>query len=383
MGKRAIRFVVLVLLGLITPAFAQTTPPAGTWAQIPNTQLYPAIPFEAKPESSRGDKPELWSPRSLFAFSGGDVAQIDGLWGFLIWGGGHAATPDNSLYWLPFTGSGAKRLMGPYLAPDKVYYYNDPLETYRSVSRNAPLSVTIAAAPKSRHTYSSLLRIEVNGQPAVFCYGGSLLVGSGSGTVATRIFNLSQTYAQAMARPDMGWALKAAAPNSAVSSSSGWDPVQKRVVTRSRNFIGAYYPETDKWENWNIQNAPWGSDFQAGVALDLIGRKMYVLGDRLAEMIDLDTKAYTDLRGRPWAKATGNAIAWHPRTKQIVSWWGGQNLLVIDPVTNATRTVTMTGATISPMEESGTYRRFRIIPNTDQVVLLNAVDQNVFIGTLP
>ncbi|TMK77500.1 MAG: hypothetical protein E6G47_11025 [Actinobacteria bacterium] len=384
MKKKSTGFVLLALLLLIAPAFAQTAPPAGTWAQIPNTQLYPVIPFEAKSESSRGaGNPELWSPRSLFAFSGGDVAQIDGGWGFLIWGGGHAATPDNSLYWLPFDGSGAKRLMGPYLAPDKVYYYNDPLETYRAVSRNAPPSVTAAGAPKSRHTYSSLLRIEVQGRPAVFCFGGSLLVGSGSGTTATRIFDLSQTYAQAMARPDMGWALKAVAPGSAVASSSGWDPVQKRVVTRSRNFIGAYYPDADKWENWNIHNAPYGSDFQAGVAVDVVGRKMYVLGDRLAEVIDLDSKAYTDLRGQPWAKATGNAIAWHPRTKQIVSWWGGQNLLLIDPATNAMRTVTMKGVTVSSMEESGTYGRFRIIPGTDQVVLLNAVDQNVFIGTLP
>ena len=47
------------------------------------------------------------------------------------------------------------------------------------------------------------------------------------------------------------------------------------------------------------------------------------------------------------------------------------------------RTVTMKGVTVSSMEESGTYGRFRIIPGTDQVVLLNAVDQNVFIGTLP
>jgi len=60
------------------------------------------------------------------------------VWGFLIWGGGHAATPDNSLYWLPLDGSGAKRLMGPYLAPARFTTTRIQWDTYRSVSRNAP-----------------------------------------------------------------------------------------------------------------------------------------------------------------------------------------------------------------------------------------------------
>jgi hypothetical protein len=390
--KRLIGFMIVALFLLIASAFTQTAPPVGTWATIPNTQLYPAIPFESKSQSAPGGTPELWSPGGIFAYSGADVAQINGVWGFLFWGGGHGDSPDNSLYWDPFDGSGAKRLMGPYLAPDKVYYYDVPLETFRSVSRNAPPTVTVAAAPKSRHTYSSLLRIDLRGQPAVFNYGGSLSAAGGSGTAATRIFDLSQTYAQAMARPDMGWALQAPGPGTAVSSSSGWDPVQKRVVTRSRGFIGAYYPDSDRWENWNIQSAPYGSDCQASVAMDVVGRKMYVLGDRLAEVIDLDTKAYTDLRSKPWAMAfpgvgvgylAGPGVSWHARTKQIVAWAGGQNLLLIDPVTDVVKTVTMGGATVTAAPGAGTYGRFRVIPGTDQVVLVNAVDQNVFIGTVP
>ena len=211
-----------------------------------------------------------------------------------------------------------------------MYYYDTPLETHRSVSRNAAPAVTTPGAPKARHTYSSLLRIDVHGRPAVFAYGGSLAIRSGGGTGATRIFDLSQTYAEAMARADMGWALKQTAPGTAVASSSGWDPIRRRVVTRSRGFIGAYYPDTDRWENSSIQNAPRGSDFAASVAMDISGRKMYVLGDRLAEVIDLDSKAYTDLRGKAWAarfvmapSPAGPGVAWHARTKQIVAWVGG------------------------------------------------------------
>jgi hypothetical protein len=372
---------------------AQTAPPPGTWSQIPNTQIYPAMPPEGKTGAGATGQPELWNPRALFAYSGADLGQTSGgVWGFLIWGGGHSATPDNSLYWDPFDGSGARKLMGPYLAPDKVYHYDDPVDTYRSVSRNAPSTVTVAAAPKSRHTYSSLLQIQVKGKPAVFCYGGSLFVGSGRGSIATYVFDLAQTYEQAMARPDMGWALKAQAPANAVSSSSGWDPVHRRVVTRSRTFIAAYYPDTDRWENWNIGNAPYGSDFQASVAMDVAGRKMYVIGDRLAEVIDLDRKSYTDLRGKPWARAfpgigqgyvAGPGVSWHARSKQIVAWVGGNTLLLIDPATDAFKTVTMGGVPVPQPSSAGTYGRFRVIPDTDQIVLVNAVDQEVFIGTLP
>jgi len=381
----------LTLFVFGTSVFAQTPLP-GTWAQIPNTQLYAAMPAEAKPGSA--GPPELWNPRDLFAYSGADITKVNGVWGFLIWGGGHAATPDNSLYWLPFDSSGAKRLMGPYLAPDKVYNYDDPVDTYRSVSRNAPPTVSVAAAPKSRHTYSSLLYVEVNGKPTMFSYGGSLYVGSGRGSAATYLFDLTQSYAQAMARPDMGWALRAQAPANAVSSSSGWDPVHRRVITRSRSFIGAYYPETDRWENWNIPNAPYGSDFQASVAMDLVGRKMYVIGDRLAEMIDLDSKTYTDLRGKPWVANVrgvgggtgyfaGPGVSWHARTKQIVAWTGGNDLLLVNPATDSSKVITMSGVTMPTPPSAVTYGRFRVIPGTDQVVLVNAVNDNVYIGTLP
>lgn len=319
------------------------------------------------------------------------MVQINSVWGFVITGGGHAATPDNSTIFVPFDGSGARVLQGPFVAPDNTYYrYDDatsPFETYY------PFGIWTAAR-RSRHTYSSLLAIEVRGQPALFTYGGALYIGSGSGTNATHVFDLSQTLAQAMARPDLGWGQKAPAPAGAVASSSGWDPVQKRVVVRGSRFIGAYYPDENRWEDWQIGAAPMGSDFQASVAMDLVGRKMYVLGDRLAEAIDLDTKAYTDLRGKPWAAnfaigdwqggyPSGPGIAWHARTRQIVAWTGGQNLLLIDPVADVAKTVAMGGAAVTAAPSAGTYGRFRVIPGTDRVVLVNAVDQNVFIGTVP
>ena len=368
----------------------QTPPPVGTWAQLSGTAVYPAQPFEAKSESAPSGTPELWSPRGLFAYSGGDVCQLPGgsMWGFLLKGGGHGDSPDMSFYWVPFDGSGAKRLTGPYLAPDKAYYYDSPWETYRSTSRNQDPTTPPGQVGKARHTYSSLVCAPEIG--LAFMVGGSITSGSGGGTNATRTYDLTQTAAQAMARPDMGWALNAPAPRSAVASASGWDPVRRRFVTRSSNFIGAYDPATNTWEIWNPPSAPYGSDFQASVAMDVAGRKMYVLGDRLAEVLDLDTKAYTDLRGKPWAARfvtgpylPGPGVSWHAGTKQIVAWTGGQNLLLIDPVTDVAKTVAMGGVTVSAADGTGTYGRFRVIPGTNQVVLVNLVNENVLIGTVP
>jgi hypothetical protein len=387
----------LAFLLVAVPVSAQlAAPPAGTWAQIPNTAIYPVMPIEGKSSSAPGGQPELWNPAHVFAYSGGALVTLNGVVGFLYWGGGHAATPDNSLYWAPFDRSGPIRLTGPYLAPDRVYNYGDsdklgPWEMYRSVSRNAPPTVTAAEAPKSRHTYSSLVLVEVRGKLYLWCYGGSLFVGSGGGTQVTRMFDLSLTYSQAMARPDMGWQRMADAPAGSVASSSGWDRARKRVVTRGKSFWGAYYVEENRWERWG--DAVGGSDYAAGVAMDGAGRKMYVLGERLAEVCDLDTHVVTPItapwaelfRKAPWSGGypTGPGIDWHDRTRQIVAWVGGNNLLLIDPKTGTSRTVIMGGVQVSAAEGSGTFGRFRVIPGTDLVVLVNSVNENVFIGSVP
>jgi hypothetical protein len=356
-------------------------PPVGTWAALSGTSVYPAIPFEAKPESAPGGTPELWSPQSLFAYSGGEVAQRGGVWGFLIWGGGHAATPDNSLYWVPFDGSGAQRLTGPYLAPDKAYTYDLPYETYRDVSRNVT-GVTTPGAPKSRHTYSSLVWTGSE----LLAFGGSLHTGAGGGTEVIRRFDLSQTAAQAMARADMGWQLRAPAPAGTITAMAGWDSQTGKYVVRARNFFGAYLPATNTWERWG--DAGGGSDYEASVAMDVFGRRMYILGSRLAEVINLDAHTLTPITAAwaaPFLPASpeGPGIAWHAGTRQIIAWLGGQNLLLIDPSLGTSRTVTMSGLAVSAAQGSGTYGRFRVIPGTDQVVLVNSVFENVFIGTVP
>jgi hypothetical protein len=375
---------VLCLALAISSAWAQPAPPpAGTWAQIPNTKIIDAM---AMAEFYSG--PNAYNPRSLFDFSGGDLLQRNGVWGFVVTGGGHAATPDNSTIFVPFDSSGARQLQGPYTSPDGVYRYDVPYDVYKP-------SGIWTDARKSVHTYSCILTIQKGGQPFLFLYGGSTYTGAGGGTATTRLFDLAQTRAQAMARADLGWQKVASAPRGATSSSCVWDAAGQRIAVRSQSFVGAYYPEQNRWEQWAVNPvATLCCDFASAPAFDPATRTLYVLGDGLAEQYTLancpGTGCYADLSQRPWASRfvargmQGPGVAWHTRTKQIVAWMqDGNSLDVINPATNTKTTVPMGGVTVSAPVSAGTYGRFRLLPGTDTVVLANYVYENVYIGTVP
>ena len=120
--------------------------------------------------------------------------------------------------------------------------------------------------------------------------------------------------------------------------------------------------------------------------MDVTGRRMYVVGDRLAEVIDLDAHTVTritDAWTTPIKAVQGPGLSWHEGTKQIVAWLGGNDLLLIDPKTRATRTVQMKGVKVPPAVSAGTYGRFRVLPGTDLVVLVTSVHEPVFIGSVP
>src|SRR5207244_3179255 len=102
----------------------------------------------------------------------------------------------------------------------------------------------------------------------------------------------TQTYAQAMARPDMGWRLGAPSPAGGTTTNSGWDPVRKVVITRGVSAWAKYDPKTDTWTRLN--DSIGGGDKESGVAVDAVGRKMYVIGN-VAEVIDLDTYVVTSI----------------------------------------------------------------------------------------
>jgi hypothetical protein len=161
----------------------------------------------------------------------------------LLWGGGDGDGFDISLYFVPFDGSGPRALGGPYLAPvGHNYAEGYPLDYLTVPSRNQSNVVAQDGkyAPKARHTYNSILSIMVNGVPNAFAvHGGLTQQGStfpGGGTAACRLFNLTQTYAQAMARP-YGLGLCAPAPsarNLPAPRREDWRVFVRRAISNIR-----------------------------------------------------------------------------------------------------------------------------------------------------
>jgi hypothetical protein len=182
----------------------------------------------------------------------------------------------------------------------------------------------------------------------------------------------------------MGWQRRADAPEGSVASASGWDSQKSVMITRSKSFVSTYDPLADVWKRQ--ANPGGGSDYASGVAMDVPGRKMYVLAANLADVIDLDSYAVSSISA-PWrrllAGSQGPGVGWHTASKRIVLWTGGQVIHLIDPKTNVVTDVTMGGATLTAPNGSGTFGSFDVLPGTDQMVLVNAIDQNVFFGTLP
>ena len=64
-------------------------------------------------------------------------------------------------------------------------------------------------------------------------------------------------------------------------------------------------------------------------------------------------------------------------------WFNGNDLMLIDPKARTSRMVEMKGAKVSPAVSAGTFGRFRVVPGTDLVVLVNSVNEPVFVGSVP
>jgi len=120
--------------------------------------------------------------------------------------------------------------------------------------------------------------------------GGSLYTGSGGGAGVLRMFDLTQTYAQAMARSDMGWDV-VGSPVGNLSSVVGWDSQRKQLVVRGTGAWAVYFPDENRWDNltYDERGRPSAATLPPPEVVDVAGRTMYVLGDGLAESLNLDT----------------------------------------------------------------------------------------------
>jgi hypothetical protein len=249
--------------------------------------------------------------------------------------------------------------------------------------------------------------------------GGSLHVGSGSGSGVLRMFDLTQTYAQAMARPDMGWDV-VPSPAGSIETQCGWDPVKTQLLCRGHVYA-AYFPDQNRWQAFpDLQNqgAWFGGDVDAMSTVDVAGRWMYVIGSGFAERINLDTYAWQDLGQMAWAKSGGGGslgfthaqnvvwgdssgyipgpgLAWYEPARSIIAYVDANRILLFDPTKDQLPTPYQIGGpdqtlpgmipcpVPTPCGPGGLiFGRFALIPGTTNVALATGVDRNVAVATL-
>jgi hypothetical protein len=360
-----------VLLFCLAPGWVWAGPldtlAPGEWYEVPNSHLSTQDPCPARNCSYSGASGQA-SVIAAWSSAGFDTAR-DRL---VVWGGGHGDYGGNELYVFDLGTLAWSRITSPSDPPGQDVPY-------------AP-----DGQPTSRHTYDYVQYV-----PAIdsFCsFGGAAFYLSGqTGTAHTDCFNFaSAKWEQHPDDPTLG---------EFIGSFSAVDPVTGHAWAHgcmSLTSLAEFDPVANAWIShggtWTDQNNYYNYYLTGSVAPDQ--RRLVAVGANQAFTFDLSdagtTDAGNDIIGVPLTTGGTQAIVqaqspgfeYDPVSHLFVAWNGGADVYTLDPSTwawtqvppAATNTVTPTAA-----NAQGTNGRFRYSPAHNVFVVVNSVDEDVFI----
>jgi hypothetical protein len=321
----------------------------GHWMEVPNSKLRSVGPNPV-PKGNLENVIEGWS--------GGSYDTLrDRL---IVWGGGHADYAGNEIYVFDLESLSWTRLTDP-----------------SSNIGGAPESgVYPDGLPRSRHTYDYIEYVEA---VDLFCsFGGAALYPSGNiGTIRTDCFDFKSNE----------WKRMADMPETSgkINSNSVYDPVTGRVFYKNNRSV--------KVRSYDARNNRWsevGKPFPktGGLTADIDpGRRLMVfLGKGSTYTWHLekhDFKQLSTTGSGPSKNAPG--LTYDSVSDRMVAWQGGGNVYTLDLDTNTWQVhKPATGNTVVPPQQTnnGTFGRFRYIPSRNLFILVNGVDENVFLYRL-
>jgi hypothetical protein len=329
----------------------------GAWVEIPGTRLRDVAP----PVSPGGNVSKI-----IDAWSGGafDSARE---W-LLVWGGGHSDYGGNELYAFDLKTLAWTRLTDP------------------SVPDRARTATYPDGQPRARHTYNYVEYVPAWDRFVSFGGAGPWPTGGGEFTRQISEFDYEhRTWITGAHSPvPAGGSMIAAIARLDASTGDIY------FVPASKGYLLRFDPRTEQWQGG------WGRSqvtAHASAAIDTARRLLVVVGKGTADGVRQALKwdlsrpsAPVDLRkltsGDVAAeRAMAPGFAYHPPSRTFVAWTGGTDLLALDPETWQWRTLAAAPGTADPGAPSprGTYGRFQYVPRLDAFVLVNDVDQNVFI----
>jgi hypothetical protein len=329
------------------PADVSTLTP-GTWCEAPNSHLSSVAPA--------GWSANVMNPWSSAAYD----TKRDRL---IVWGGGHSDYSGNEIYVFDVNTLKWQRLNNPSDPPGVDTAY-------------AP-----DGGPTSRHTYNYIEYV-----PSIdrFCsFGGAGFYSSGqTGTNNTDCFNFDT----------LRWERKASVPSNGgyiIGAKAVFDPVSQKVYhqTGLGGAFSSYDPATNTWQ---VQNAYSYMDYYLTAAIDPVRRKMIAVGVNQQVMWDLKnpTAGYTTLStsgDTTITSAQSPGVVYDPVSDKFVAWSGGANVYTLNMDTRVwTRVAPASTNTVIPTaaNNTGTYGRFRYIPSKNAFIVVNSIDENVFIYKL-
>jgi hypothetical protein len=278
----------------------------------------------------------------------------------VVWGGGHNDYLGNELYAIDLNAVKVERLTDPGL----------PIATTSS----CPEALTHDTQPNSRHTYDGVAYMEHVDR--LFVYGGSLAT-CGFMSRGTWTFSFEGNVWERRSP-------KGAAPNAVPGVVTAYDPNTRKVFLHDDQALYRYDFELDRYERLGFGDA---IDYHMTAVIDPGRRKLVLVGAGAVYVYDIGRGSW---HTRRTLKTTGGdrivqsgypGLTYDSRSKRIVAWSGGDAVYSLDLDAGRWRELGRTGGP-GPSQPNGTFKRWSYAPAADVFVLVNSIDQNVWIYRL-
>ena len=348
--------IVLSMVLLTAPAWAQTIPTTLGWYAIPNTTIRSVCASAATYPSIQG----VEGCAAVTAdWAGGTLDNTSNR--LLIHGGGHSGYAGNEVY--------ALNLNDGTSAPT-IQRLNEPTASVRDGCTN---SGTYAdGKPVARHTYNHLVYLPR--QHAMFLWGGSQWQ-CGNMAGDTWMLNLAT----------MTWTAKSNTngPSANFGRACALAPWQGLVYCRDDFSLRSFDPDANTWTNRSASNG--SNEYKSGVIDTRLRRYYYNTVDSSTTLFYYDisnafstglTRNSVTPSGCTWLNNGQVGWEYDPVQDRHVIWNGGNSVQLYNTTTNSCSTVTFTGGPTAMA--NGTYGRFRYVPKLNLFVVCNSVDANCY-----
>jgi hypothetical protein len=279
----------------------------------------------------------------------------------IVWGGGHNDYAGNEVYAFDMTTLTWSRLTNP------------------SAPNASNSGIYADGTPSSRHTYAALAYIP--NIDSMFTAGGAIYQ-SGRGTNMSWLFNFTSNT----------WQRRTDAPRPSNGECCGYaaayDPISGHVFRSHGGGFSEYDPNQNNWVNHggnspslyiNAAIAPTDRLMVAvgGGSYGVAGTYYWRLNPASGSLIKATTSGDKTVEN-----AVAPGFAWSSAANVFVGWNGGSIVYTLDPKTWIWTKIDPPAAnTVIPTAPNsrGTYGRFQYVPAMNVFVLVNRVNEDVYI----